>query len=72
MQKSDNIIKRLQEPTPKFFKRVMWIGIVIGSAGGALLALPDSINLPENLNTIAGYMVAVGAGASAVAKTTRE
>jgi hypothetical protein len=52
------IIKRLKEPTPLFWKRVQMIGIIIGSIGTALLGAP--VTLPTLVITISGYLTTIG------------
>ncbi len=67
----NTLIKRLTSESPTFFKRIQAIGITIGSIGLAIVALPASIIvLPAAVTTIAGYFIAIGAVAAAVAKTT--
>lgn len=64
------LITRLTSPSPTFFKRIQAIGITVGVIGGTLMALPTTIIiLPAALSTAAGYMVAIGTVAAAVAKT---
>lgn len=67
----NEIIKRLTNESPKFFKRIQAIGIVLGSIGATILLIPsDIVVLPEIVNKMAGYFVAIGAVAAAVAKST--
>lgn len=67
----NEIIKRFTSESPTFFKRIQAIGITLGVAGAAILAIPTgTIALPAALVTAAGYFVAVGAVAAAVAKAT--
>lgn len=70
------IITRLTNESPTFFKRIQAIAITIGAAGGAILGLPIALSplgvvfvLPATLSTAAGYMVACGIVAAAIAKT---
>jgi hypothetical protein len=71
MTKQDaDLIDRLGAPTPKFFKKIIKIGLTIGAIGGGLLAIPTSIVLlPAAIITAAGYMAATGTVAAFVAKT---
>ncbi|WP_207765285.1 hypothetical protein [Solitalea longa] len=62
------LAQRVKSPTPKFFRKVRNIGLVIGAVGGALLAAP--VALPAIVTTIAGYLATVGVVASAVSQTT--
>jgi len=66
------IVKRLNSPTPKFFKKVIKVGISVGAIGIAILGAPTAIPgfvLPVVIGKVAGYMVAVGTVSAAVAKT---
>lgn len=62
--------KRLTRPTPKFFKKLIKIGLTIGAVSGAVLAAP--ITLPALVVTIAGYGLTVGTVTAIVAKTAVE
>ena len=53
------IVNRATAPTPKFFKVLRNVGLVLAAVGGTILAAP--IALPVLVTTIGGYMaVAVG------------
>jgi hypothetical protein len=60
-------IERLSAPTPKFFKKVRNIGLVLAAVSGTLLAAP--IALPAIVIQIAGYLAVASSVASAVAQT---
>jgi len=62
-----NIIKRMQCPTPKFFRKLRNIGLILAAAGGVLVAAPVAI--PAVLVTVGGYLVVGGAVATAVAQS---
>jgi len=64
-----NIKERLKSPTPKFWKKVVRIGVGIGAVAGAMLLAP--ITLPALVVTAAGYGVAVGTTALILAKLTK-
>jgi len=66
------IKQRYQSPTPKFFKKLAWIGGSIAAAGLGLITAP--VALPAVLITVAGYMVTGGTVMTIVAKavTTSE
>jgi hypothetical protein len=49
-----NIFERFQSPTPKFFKSIRNIGIMLATISGALLTAP--LALPSIIITVAGYM----------------
>ena len=61
------VIERIQEPTPKFFKTIRTIGLVLTAVSGAILAAPVSI--PTLVVTIASYLAVAGGIASAISQT---
>ena len=63
-----NIIKRVKSPTPKFFKVLRNIGLVLAAVGGTILATP--IALPVVVTTIGGYVAVAGGVLSAVSQLT--
>lgn len=63
-----NIIKRVKSPTPKFFKVLRNIGLVLAAVGGTILAAP--IALPVVITTIGGYVAVAGGVISAVSQLT--
>jgi uncharacterized membrane protein HdeD (DUF308 family) len=63
-----NIIKRVQSPTPKFFKVLRNIGLVLAAVGGTILAAP--VALPVVVTTIGGYVAVAGGVISAVSQLT--
>ena len=63
-----NIIKRVKSPTPKFFKVLRNIGLVLAAVGGTILAAP--IALPIIVTTIGGYVAVAGGVISAVSQLT--
>jgi uncharacterized membrane protein HdeD (DUF308 family) len=63
-----NIIKRVKSPTPKFFKVLRNIGLVLAAVGGTILAAP--IALPVVLTSIGGYLAVAGGVVSAVSQLT--
>ena len=62
-----NVIKRMQSPTPKFFRVLRKVGIGMVAAGGALLTAPVAI--PAVVLTIAEYMTVAGTVMTAVSQT---
>lgn len=64
MKFEQEFINRLNAPTPRFFKSIRRIALMLGAAGTALLAAP--VALPATLTTVAGYLVAAGLIATAV------
>ena len=62
-----NVIKRMQSPTPKFFRVLRRVGIGLVAAGGALLTAP--VALPAVALTIAEYLTVAGTVMTAVSQT---
>ncbi len=62
-----SVVERLCAPTPKFFKKLRTVGLILAAAGGVLVAAP--IAIPAVVVTIGGYMVVGGAVATAVAQS---
>jgi len=65
-----SIMKRMQAPTPKFFKILRTVGIALAAVGGTLLTAP--VALPAAVITIAGYVSVAGAVMTAVSQTAVE
>ena len=63
-----NIIKRVKSPTPKFFKVLRNIGLVLAAVGGTILAAP--VALPAIDVTVGGYVAVAGGVLSAVSQLT--
>lgn len=74
----NEIIKRVKSPTPKFFQKVIKLGLTLGVAGGSILLAPatlaqmgvQGVELPALVAKAAEYMAIIGAVAAALAKTT--
>ena len=64
------ILNRAQKPTPKFFKVLRNIGLVLAAAGGTILTAP--VVLPAIVVTIGGYVAVAGGVLSAVSQLTTE
>ncbi len=62
------IINRAKAPTPKFFKVLRNIGLVLAAVGGTILAAP--IALPVVVTSIGGYLAVAGGVVSAVSQLT--
>ena len=58
------ISKRWNAETPRFFKKVIHGGIILGLIGGGLITLPATA-------TIGTILVAIGTTATAVSKFTK-
>ena len=65
-----NIIDRAQAPTPKFFKKVRNIGLILAAVSGTLLATP--VALPLAVVKIAGYLAVAASAVAAVSQVTTE
>lgn len=65
-----SLVERLQAPTPKFFKKLRTIGLILVAAGGTIIASP--IALPVAVVTAAGYLVVAGSVATAVSQAAVE
>ena len=63
-----NIIDRAQAPTPKLFKVLRNVGLVLATVGGILLTAP--VTLPVTIVTIGGYLTVAGGVLSAVSQIT--
>lgn len=66
--KSTPLMRRLQSPTPRFFKRLRNYGLLLTAISAVLTAAP--IALPAILIKIAGYAAVAGGIASAVCQAT--
>jgi len=62
-----NLIERIKSPTPKFFKKLRNIGLILGATSAAILAVP--LALPVTLVTVAGYLAVIGGVVSAISQT---
>ena len=65
-----NIIERVEAPTPKFFKKVRNIGLVLAAISATLLTTP--VALPLVVIKIASYLAVAGSVASAVSQTATQ
>lgn len=63
-----NIIKRAVAPTPKFFKDLRFIGLILLAISGSIVASP--VVLPTTVVTVAGYLAVAGGVISAVSQVT--
>mgnify|MGYP003604433224 FL=1 len=62
------IVNRATAPTPKFFKVLRNVGLVLAAVGGTILAAP--IALPVLVTTIGGYMAVAGGVLTATSQLT--
>jgi len=68
LKTSLNVIDRAKAPTPKFFRVLRTVGLVLAAAGGAVLAAP--VALPAVVLTVAGYVSVAGAVVGAVSQVS--
>jgi hypothetical protein len=66
----NQLIDRMQSPTPKFFKKLRNIGLILATISGTLAAAP--VALPAVVIKIAGYLAVASGVASAVSQTAVE
>ena len=66
----NEIMNRVNAPTPKFFKKLRNIGLVLATISGTLVAVP--VALPAVVVKIAGYLAVASGVASAVSQTAVE
>ena len=66
--RSMSLTDRILAPTPKFFKTLRNIGMVLAATGGAILASPVAV--PAALISVAGYVVLAGGIITAVSQTS--
>lgn len=62
------VIERIQEPTPKFFKTIRNIGLVLTAVSSVIATAP--VSLPAIVVSVAGYLAVAGGIASAISQTT--
>jgi len=65
--KEMNLVERIQSPTPKFFRKLRNIGLVLATISAALLASP--VALPAVVVTVAGYLGVASGVVTAVSQT---
>ena len=62
------IIKRAKAPTPRFFKKLRAIGLILAAVGGTVLAAP--VTLPAVIVAAGGYVALAGGIISAISQIT--
>lgn len=63
-----NILKRAKAPTPKFFKSLRSIGLVLATIGSVVVTAP--VSLPALVTSIGGYLAVAGGAMTAVSQLT--
>ena len=66
-QRNLNLISRIQEPTPKWFRIVRNIGLALSAVGGVIATAP--VSLPAGIITLGGYLLLGGSIIGAVSQT---
>jgi len=61
------LAQRVVAPTPKFFRILRTIGVVVGLVGASILASP--VALPAALVSIGGYLALAGTIVTGVSQT---
>ena len=64
------VFKRVQSPTPKFFKKLRNIGLALAAVATTIAAAP--VALPAVIITVAGYLAVAAGVISAVSQTAVE
>ncbi|WP_353120187.1 hypothetical protein [Myroides odoratus] len=62
------IVRRIQAPTPKFFKKLRIVGLALAAISGGILTAP--VVLPAAITTLAAYLAVAGGIISAVSQIT--
>ncbi len=66
-QRNLNLVSRIQEPTPKWFRIVRNLGLALSAVGGVLVASP--VALPAAVVAVGGYLLLGGTIIGAVSQT---
>jgi len=61
------IVKRMKRPTPKFFKQVRNVSVILAGISAAVLTAP--VTLPAVFIQIAGYLAVAGTVAGSISQT---
>jgi ABC-type xylose transport system permease subunit len=61
------LAQRVMAPTPKFFRLLRTIGVVVGLVGASILASP--VALPATIVTIGGYLALAGSIVTGLSQT---
>ena len=60
------LVQRIQEPTPKFFRKLWNIGLALTAVSSVIVTAP--VSLPALVVSVAGYLAVAGGIASAVSQ----
>lgn len=64
------MLSRMQAPTPKFFRKLRNIGLILAGISGAIITAP--VSLPALVIKVAGYLAVAGAVATTVSQAVVE
>lgn len=64
------VFRRVNAPTPKFFKKLRNIGLALAAVAGTIVAAP--VALPAVIVKVAGYLAVASGVLSAVSQTAVE
>jgi hypothetical protein len=62
-----NIVNRMQDNTPKFFKILRNIGVTLAAVSAAVFAAP--VEMPDIITKIAGYLAVAGSVMGVISQT---
>ncbi|TAE78723.1 MAG: hypothetical protein EAY81_11985 [Bacteroidetes bacterium] len=62
------ILERISEPTPKFWRKVRKIALILTGIGSIIATAP--ISLPAGIITIGGYLATAGAVGASLSQLT--
>ena len=65
----NTLIARFTNESPSFFKKIVAIGLTLGTVGAGIASAPVGM-FTDKIQTIGGYFAAIGYMAALVAKTT--
>jgi len=63
----NNVVKRMRQPTPAFFKKIRNTGLTLAAVSAAILTAP--VGLPVMLLKAAGYFAVAGGVMGTVSQT---
>ncbi|WP_437917707.1 hypothetical protein [Sphingobacterium sp. LRF_L2] len=63
-----DVLERAQTPTPKFFKELRSIGLIVAAVGDAIVQVP--VVPPVAVVTIGGYLTVIDGVLSAISQIT--
>ena len=66
-QRNLNLVSRIKQPTPKWFRIVRNLGLALSAVGGVLVAAP--VALPATVVAFGGYLLLGGSIIGAVSQT---